>query len=141
MATQRVSGGGHDAAPWTPSGSASRSALRRRRGWTQSQLATRCGLSQSAVSRLELGEGAAFTVAALVRVVAALGARLRLSVLAHGEDLDRLLDAGHASIVERVAALLRSLGWEVLPEAAFSITGSAARSTCLPSTQPRARCS
>ena len=80
-------------------------------------------MSQSAISRIELGEGAGFTGAALVRVVAALGARVRLSVLAHGEDLDRLLDAGHASIVERVAALLRSLGWEVAPEATFSVYG------------------
>ena len=59
----------------------------------------------------------------LVRVAAELGARIRVQLLAHGEDLDRLLDADHAEIVERVNALLRGHGWEVVPEATFSIFG------------------
>ena len=58
-----------------------------------------------------------------MRVAAELGARIRVQLLAHGEDLDRLLDADHAEIVERVNALLRGHGWEVVPEATFSIFG------------------
>jgi transcriptional regulator with XRE-family HTH domain len=98
-------------------------ALRRRRGWTQEELGRRCGLSSSTMSRIEGGQGDHLTIAVLGRVVAALGARIRLTVLAHGEDLDRLLDADHADFVERVARLLRSRGWEVVPEATFSVYG------------------
>lgn len=98
-------------------------ALRRRRGWTQAELGSRCGLSQSVVSRLEGGAGSRLQVETLERVVAALGARLRVTILANGEDLDRLLDAGHAAIVEHVAAFLVRHGWEVVPEATFSIFG------------------
>ncbi len=58
-----------------------------------------------------------------MRVAGELGARLRVQLLAHGEDLDRLLDADHAEIVERVGALLRGHGWEVVPEATFNIWG------------------
>lgn len=98
-------------------------ALRRRRGWTQAALGSKAGLSQTAVSRVERGFGDRFTVQVLARLVTALGARISLRVLSHGEDLDRLLDAGHAEIVERVARLLRGRGWEVVPEATFSIFG------------------
>lgn len=98
-------------------------ALRRRRGWTQAQLGERCGVSQSTVSDIEIGLAFHSTAETLARIVAALGARLQLRVLANGEDLDRLLDAGHAEIVEYVAAYLRSRGWEVVPEATFSVYG------------------
>ena len=98
-------------------------ALRRRRRWTQAELGRRGGVSQSVVSRIERGGAGQQTVETLIRLVMALGARLRLSILAHGEDLDRLLDAGHAAIVKRVAELLRGLGWEVVPEATFNVYG------------------
>ena len=45
------------------------------------------------------------------------------ATVAHGEDIDRLLDADHAEIVERVSAFLRRHGWEVVPEATFNIYG------------------
>ena len=98
-------------------------ALRRRRGWTQAELGARVGLSQSAVSRIERGHADRFTVRTLGRLASTLGARVSLRVLAQGEDLDRLLDAGHAQIVEQVTLLLRTRGWEVVPEATFSIFG------------------
>jgi transcriptional regulator with XRE-family HTH domain len=98
-------------------------ALRRRRGWTQAQLGARCGLSQSTVSRIEAGEGDRLTLLALDRAATALGARVRLTIQAHGEDLDRLLDAHHARLVDWAAVLLRGLGWIVVPEATFSIYG------------------
>lgn len=96
-------------------------ALRRRRGWTQAQLGERCGLCQSTVSDIETGRAYGCPVDTLTRLVAALGARIQVRVLAHGEDLDRILDASHADIVERVAAFLRRYGWEVVPEATFSV--------------------
>jgi len=98
-------------------------ALRRRRGWTQARLAAEANLSQAAISRIEVGHGNRQTVRLLTSVVAALGARISVRVLSHGEDLDRLLDAGHAAIVEHVTQLLRSRGWEVVPEATFNVYG------------------
>lgn len=98
-------------------------ALRRKRGWTQAELARRSGLSQSAVSRIERGGGTTLAVRTLERVTAEVGARLRLTILADGEDLDRLLDAGHAAIVEHVTQLLLRHGWEIAPETTFSVWG------------------
>lgn len=98
-------------------------ALRRRRGWTQARLAAEAHLSQAAISRIEVGHGDRLTVRVLASVVAALGARISVRVLSHGEDLDRLLDAAHAAIVEHVTQLLRPLGWEVVPEATFNVYG------------------
>jgi transcriptional regulator with XRE-family HTH domain len=68
-------------------------ALRRRRRWTQATLAARSETSQSAISRIERGEGDRLTPVLLGRVARALGARLRFQLLADGETLDRLLDA------------------------------------------------
>src|SRR6187402_3258204 len=98
-------------------------ALRRRRGWTQEGLATHAGVSQSAVSRIERGKGDHLTAVALGSVAKALGARLKIQLFAEGENLDRLLDADHAQIVETVTTLLTRRGWEVVPEATFSIYG------------------
>ena len=41
----------------------------------------------------------------------------------HGGDLDRLLDEAHAGLVERVAQLLRRLGWQVLVEVSYNRWG------------------
>jgi transcriptional regulator with XRE-family HTH domain len=98
-------------------------ALRRRRGWTQEGLATQAGISQSAVSRIERGNGDQLTPVVLGAVAKALGARLKVQLFADGENLDRLLDADHAAIVEAVTGLLARHGWDVVPEATFSIYG------------------
>lgn len=98
-------------------------ALRRRHRWTQAQLARRAQISQSAVSRIERGEGDHLTVLLLARVAKALAARIRVQLQADGENLDRLLDADHAELVEFVARLLRRLGWEVSPEVTFAVYG------------------
>ncbi len=98
-------------------------ALRRHRRWTQQELGDKCGLTQGAISKIERGLADHFTVQVLARVVAALGARIYFRVLWQGEALDRLLDADHAAIVERVAKYLQARGWEVVPEATFSIYG------------------
>ncbi len=98
-------------------------ALRRRRGWTQARLAEAAGISQTAISRIERGRGDRLTVRTLALVLAALGARVSVRVMSHGEDVDRLLDAGHAEIVERVSRILRRRGWEVAPEVTFNVYG------------------
>ncbi len=98
-------------------------ALRRRRRWTQTELAARAGLSQAAVSRAERGDAERLTVRTLDRIAAALGARMSLRLLWHGEALDRLLDAAHAGLVEQMVAMLVDRGWQVVPEVTFSHYG------------------
>lgn len=98
-------------------------ALRRRRRWTQRQLAAKAGLSQSAISRAERGDVWRLTTRTLIAIGEALGARLSIRVLWQGEDLDRLLDAAHAGLVERVIGILQANGWDVVPEATFNHFG------------------
>lgn len=61
------------------------------------------------------------TIEMLERVLAALGARYDHRVLWQGEQLDRLLDARHADLVEVSIRLLRAEGWQVALEVTYSI--------------------
>jgi transcriptional regulator with XRE-family HTH domain len=97
--------------------------LRHRLGWRQSDLAVKCGLSQSAVSRIERGCLASATVDAVERVVTALGAELDVRIRWRGEELDRLLDAVHAAMVERLIEILDPLGWQCAAEVTFMVHG------------------
>jgi transcriptional regulator with XRE-family HTH domain len=97
--------------------------LRRHRGWRQTDLAAAAGSSQAAISRLERGEGGGLSLAALRRLATALGARLDVRLDWQGGGLDRLLDRAHADLVERVVRTLRPQGWELVPEASFSVYG------------------
>lgn len=63
------------------------------------------------------------TVETLAKVANALGSRVDVRLNWNGEALDRLLDQGHAALVEIVAARMRSAGWEVRPEVSFWIRG------------------
>ncbi|CAN5503865.1 hypothetical protein BH20CHL6_BH20CHL6_14020 [soil metagenome] len=94
-------------------------ALRRRRGWTQLQLATAAGTSQTTIWRLEGGRVENVPCGVTLRVATALGARLVLELRWHGEGLHRLLDEGHADLVEQVVRLLRRYGWETAVEVSF----------------------
>lgn len=98
-------------------------ALRRRRGWTQEDLAARAHLARSTVQRIERGGADDATGRALRSIATALDARFEYLVRWHGEELDRLLDAGHAAIVEHVVAWLRREGWVVAAEVTFAIGG------------------
>ncbi|HEY8635910.1 MAG TPA: helix-turn-helix transcriptional regulator [Candidatus Limnocylindrales bacterium] len=98
-------------------------ALRRRRIWSQRQLASKAAVSRSVIWRIERGQADKVAVHTLVRVAAALGARIDVRVLWQGEGLDRLLDARHASLVELVIELLTSSDWAVAPEVSFNIRG------------------
>ena len=98
-------------------------ALRRRRGWTQEVLGEKSGTSQSAVSRCEGGKADTLTWRTIVRIAEALGARASVTAYWQGEDLDRLLDAAHAGLVDQVVQILTDAEWEVVPEATFSTYG------------------
>jgi transcriptional regulator with XRE-family HTH domain len=98
-------------------------ALRHRRGWRQEDLAAAARSSRSAIGRLEQGRGDRVTVATLEQVFRALEARFVWRIDWRGEALDRLVDAGHAALVERVVALLTAWGWECATEVSFNFYG------------------
>lgn len=98
-------------------------ALRIRRRWRQIDLAVRAGLSRSVISAIERGDIGRIQVETLLRVATALEARLDLMVRWHGEQLDRLLDAAHARLVDQAVRWLTTLGWEVRVEVTFAIAG------------------
>jgi transcriptional regulator with XRE-family HTH domain len=98
-------------------------ALRHRLDLRQADVAARAGVSQQLVSRLERGRIGGVATRTIRRVFAALDADVVTVIRWRGGDLDRLLDEGHADIVGRMAELLQSKGWEVLPEATFSEWG------------------
>ena len=98
-------------------------ALRIRLGWRQEDLAARSGRSQSAVSRVELGQISGMPIAVLEDLAGALDARLVVRLLWRGADADRLLDAAHASLVEVMVRRLEMHGWAATPETTFSVFG------------------
>lgn len=99
-------------------------ALRLRRGWTQAHLALAAGVSPATISRIERGRLDATCLAVIRRVFAALDARIDLVARWHGGELDRLVDARHAGMVETLVRRLSSMPeWVVHPEVTFSIFG------------------
>lgn len=98
-------------------------ALRVRRRWRQEDLAAKADVARSVVGRIERGERAGLTLDALVSVAEALGAAMDIRLRWEGEDLDRLLDEGHARLVDRIVAWLRTAGWDILVEVTFSRYG------------------
>lgn len=98
-------------------------ALRRRRGWRQQDLADAAGTSRAQVGRIERGESAAIPAGVVDRVAASVGGTAELVLRWQAEGLDRLLDEGHARLVERLVALLRAAGWDVAVEVSFSRYG------------------
>jgi transcriptional regulator with XRE-family HTH domain len=98
-------------------------ALRRRRGWMQRELGARCGLSQQAISLIERGHGSRLSGESMRRVFAALDARWDPVVTWRGGDLDRLLDADHAAIVDEVVRRLVAMRWDVRVEVTYSHYG------------------
>lgn len=84
-------------------------AARKRRRLTQEQLAVRCGISRSAVSRLELGLGHGVPLETLYAIALELGLSPRLTL---GRDWrEEPADAGHLGIQELLIRLGRSSGY------------------------------
>lgn len=98
-------------------------ALRQRRRLTQAQLGSKASVSGSVICRIERGHADRVAVHTLVRVAAALEARIDVRLLWQGEGLDRLLDARHARLVDLVLEVLTSSAWEVATEVSFNIYG------------------
>jgi transcriptional regulator with XRE-family HTH domain len=98
-------------------------ALRRRRGWRQSDLAAATDVSQSTISAVERGHLDTLTLFRIRRILGALDARGDFEVRWRGGALDRTLDEGHARLVGAVVGLLERYGWESRVEVTYSIYG------------------
>jgi transcriptional regulator with XRE-family HTH domain len=98
-------------------------AIRLRRGWRQADVAVRCGVSPSTVSRIERGRLDGVSIGALRQLTEVLGAAFDVRLSWNGEGLDRLLDGAHAAIVEAMVRRLQGSGWDVAVEVSFAIRG------------------
>src|SRR3990170_930241 len=97
--------------------------LRRRLGWRQVDLARRAGVSQSAVSRLETGHLDELSLSTIRRIAAALEITVDFAPRWRGGELARLLDEGHAQLVEVAVRDLRAATWDVTVEYTFNHYG------------------
>jgi len=98
-------------------------SLRRRLGWRQTDLAARAGCSQASVSVIERGHLGGVTIATLRAMFGAVDARLQLAPSWRGAELDRLVDAEHASIVDHLAGRLERAGFDTALEVTYAIRG------------------
>ena len=100
-------------------------AIRVRRGWRQSDLAGRSGVSPATISRLERGHPGLLTVDTVRRVASALDIRVDLVPRWRAGDLDRLLNAKHSQLHELVARwFAKELPtWVLAPEVSYAIYG------------------
>jgi len=98
-------------------------ALRLRVGWRQLDVALKVGLSHGTISNIERGRVDQVSMDTLRRVANAYGADVDIRIRWRGEQLDRLLDAGHVRLVSAVASQLTAAGWLVAVETTFSIWG------------------
>ena len=98
-------------------------AVRVRRGWRQSDVATKARVSASLVSQIERGHCGTLSLDALRALAGVLEIRIDIVPRWRAGELDRLLNARHASLGEAVTRWLASLGWVVAPEVSFAVYG------------------
>jgi transcriptional regulator with XRE-family HTH domain len=98
-------------------------AVRQRREWRQSDVAAAAGVSQGVVSFVERGQLERVSLSAIRSIGAALDVGLPFTPRWRGGELDRLLDAAHARLVEHVTATLAGTGWVVVVEYSFNHFG------------------
>lgn len=101
--------------------------LRIRARLTQAELGLRAGVGRRAVSMLERARARELRLGVIEAIGGALGARLDMRWLWNGPELDRLLDAGHASLAAAVKRRLERWGWQVRVEVSYSRYGERGR--------------
>ncbi len=102
-------------------------ALRHQRGWRQTDLAGKAGVSASLIGLLERGRADAISVRGIRRIGSAMELRLGWDAGYRGPELARLRDADHARLAEWVTQRLERFGWTVVPEASFNHYGDRGR--------------
>jgi transcriptional regulator with XRE-family HTH domain len=99
-------------------------AIRIKKRWRQSDLASRARVSRWIVLRIEHGRLASVPIGKLRAVAAALDARVDAVVRWQGGDLPRLLNARHGRMHEEIARFFGAFpDWTAEPEVSFSIYG------------------
>ena len=100
-------------------------SVRRRKGWSQEELARKARVSQPRVSRIERGHIGTMRLNDVRRVAAALDIRIDVYARWRAGDLDRLLNAKHSELHELVARWFADQlpDWVLAPEVSFSIYG------------------
>jgi transcriptional regulator with XRE-family HTH domain len=98
-------------------------AIRIHLGRRQADVALVAGVRQQVVSDLECGRAGTMTLDLVEKLLSAVDARVYISVVWRGAELDRLLDEGHAAIGGTLAEQLVVDGWQVLPEVTYSVFG------------------
>jgi transcriptional regulator with XRE-family HTH domain len=99
-------------------------AARVKRRLRQIDLAKQAGVSASVLSRMEHGDFDRVSMRALRRVAAKLGATLEIVPKSAGGEFDRVVNARHAALGERVASWIKGQpGWIVVGEISFSVYG------------------
>jgi transcriptional regulator with XRE-family HTH domain len=90
----------------------------------QRDVAERCQVSRTTVSRLERGALGGLTIDKVMAIAEELGIRVDVVARWQGGDLDRLLNSGHSALHEAVARMFGVLdGWAIAPEVSFSVYG------------------
>jgi transcriptional regulator with XRE-family HTH domain len=97
--------------------------VRRSRGLSQQDVATRAGLSRETISRLERGLIDGITIGHLRAISLAVDMPSIASLGWRGPEIDRLRDKRHAALVDSAAGTLARAGWVVIPEYTFSVYG------------------
>ena len=99
-------------------------AVRLRRNLRQADLAAAAGVSGSAVSRVECGDLAGVSLAALRRIAAPLSIHVSLDGWWRGGDGARLLNRRHSLLAESFTRYAAAFpGWELQAEVSFAIYG------------------
>jgi DNA-binding XRE family transcriptional regulator len=98
-------------------------AVRLHADLSQAEVAGPLGVHRSVMTDLEAGRLEDLSLRTARRLCTRLGIELVVDARWRGGTIDRLLDQGHAGIVERVAKELRAAGWAVEPEFTFNHFG------------------
>ena len=98
-------------------------AVRKHLRLRQVDVARLAGVDQTTVSLIERGLIPRVSVDAFRRICAALQIDQEINARWRSGLGDRLVDQGHASIVEMVIAELERRGWQVVPEFSFNVFG------------------
>jgi hypothetical protein len=111
--------------------------IRRRLAISQEALAVEAQVPVRDVIAIESGRAGTVRLDRLRSVFEAADGRARLTTWWHGAAADRLIDAEHASLVERALGLFRARGWKTAAEVTFSRYGERGSIDILAGYQPK----
>ena len=97
--------------------------VRIHKAWRQRDLAAAAGVSQTSISRIELGRFDSLPLRTIRTVGDVLGITISLDAWWRSGNLDRLVDRGHAALVDHVVTTLRADGWVTRIEVGFNHFG------------------